>query len=154
MEVQAGSSSTAGTVLAIPVFNSLNKETRKTDIQQIHYMFNHVLQWQNSWQALPWALQQWGLICQKFRWCLTSQTSQRVWYFQKQLSEKRRWFTDHFNRCSLNSGHFFTMMKLRTLFIVTPVSQDLRKEKWEVLMSFLLSWVKCLIVKTDRPARS
>ena len=41
---KAGSSSTAGTVLAIPVFTSLNEETRKkTD--KIRYTFNHVQKW-------------------------------------------------------------------------------------------------------------
>ena len=81
--IKAGSSSTAGTVLAVPVFTSLNEETRKkTD--KIHYTFNHM----QKWQVLLRVLQQYSLVCQKFRWCLSNLTSD--------ISEKSFWKDESF----------------------------------------------------------
>ena len=84
-----------GTVLAVPVFTSLNEETRKkTD--KIRYTFNHV----QKRRALFRVLQQYSLVCQKFRWCLSSLTSdiseKRFWK-DESFKFRRRWFTDCFN---------------------------------------------------------
>ena len=51
----------------------LIKKPGKNRYTKIRYTLNHMRQRQTSWHTLPRALQQCGLICRKFRWCLTSQ---------------------------------------------------------------------------------
>ena len=62
----------------------LIKKPGKTDIYKIRYTFNHV----QKWETLLWVLQQYSLICQKFRWCLSSLTSD--------ISEKSFWKDESF----------------------------------------------------------
>ena len=85
-----------GTVLAAPVFTSLNEETRKKQIKSAI----HLITCKNGEVFFGFFTEQYSLVCQKFRWCLSSLTSdisEKSFWKDESFKFRRRWFTDCFN---------------------------------------------------------